>query len=51
MKTKQKTDEKLNVTRQEMLSLVREMIGGYPNPDDAGLSKMCGVSKSKTPTA
>ncbi len=35
MKTKQTANEKLNVTRQEMLSLVGEIIGGYPNPDDA----------------
>ena len=35
METTQTTNESLNVTRQQLLSLVYEMIGGYPNPDDA----------------
>lgn len=35
METTQTTNESLNVTRQQLLSLVRETVGGYPNPDDA----------------
>ena len=34
METTQTTNESLNVTRQQLLSLVREIVGGYPNPDD-----------------